>query len=697
MLAPPDEKENLIVLAAFLEKRKEAHRAKRVALGLPPDAPVEYASSEEEFESDDEEEEDSRDADRYKRECKYKWHKPDEDKIKEAARAREKGANQFKDCDYEGALESFLEALKADETDIKCELNVAATLMKLDRPRESILAADRALWKSNGKDAKAWYRRGAAWLACGEFNECIADMDKAKSIEPGNKAIPEVRKRAEQEREDATWSFAADEKLASRPDEVKPIKGEPRCFQGNEGAVRTMIAFEAFRGQEVEMHDGVLRLGWHAQRKANGLVLDAKEEFYQPAMLDQRALFCIEEMTKRSAFNTLSLRGCCLGAWGAAFIARGARIQNAGIEHLVLVDCRLRSEGAKAISTLLSRASRLVDLDVSGNAIGDDGLFSIASELKAQATQGLDFLETLKVGRNRIGNARMPVVAQVLEKHKALRTLDLSHNNVTFPGAVHLANGIKESTSIQKMYLGHNKMRADSLFRIAHIAIGHVSLCLLDFRGVKLRKSDRTRIDARTKYTRLMFKIDLPQDQCVSDPRMDATDFVPQRLNEKGEVWTDTHGWVSQETKANFDRSREIYNEKFFAGFPTTAPPDPNDVDPNEAEDDASDNDEDAPDLTGGGGGGGDIDSDDDSEDGTEDDDDGPVLEDDEDSEDEIDDGPVLEMDSDGPVLEDCDDEDDGPVIEDIPEDEDDEAIEIPGLTNVGDDWVYGLAKLGLW
>ena len=194
-----------------------------------------------------------------------------------------------------------------------------------------------------------------------------------------------------------------------------------------------------------------------------------------------------------------------------------------------------------------------------------------------------------------------------------------------------------------------------------------------------------------------MFKIDLPQDQCVSDPRMDATDFVPQRLNEKGEVWTDTHGWVSQETKANFDRSREIYNEKFFAGFPTTAPPDPNDVDPNEAEDDASDNDEDAPDLTGGGGGGGDIDSDDDSEDGTEDDDDGPVLEDDEDSEDEIDDGPVLEMDSDGPVLEDCDDEDDGPVIEDIPEDEDDEAIEIPGLTNVGDDWVYGLAKLGLW
>ena len=54
----------------------------------------------------------------------------------------------------------------------------------------------------------------------------------------------------------------------------------------------------------------------------------------------QRALFCIEEMTKRRTFESLTIHGGCLGAWGAAFVARGARIEGAGLETLRLVDCR---------------------------------------------------------------------------------------------------------------------------------------------------------------------------------------------------------------------------------------------------------------------------------------------------------------------------------------------------------------------
>ena len=43
-----------------------------------------------------------------------------------------------------------------------------------------MLAADRALHLTDGTDAKAWYRRAAAWLEAGEFNEAIADCDYAK-------------------------------------------------------------------------------------------------------------------------------------------------------------------------------------------------------------------------------------------------------------------------------------------------------------------------------------------------------------------------------------------------------------------------------------------------------------------------------------------------------------------------------------
>lgn len=71
-----------------------------------------------------------------------------------------------------------------------------------------------------------------------------------------------------------------------------------------------------------------------------------------------------------------------LGAWGAAFLARGARLQGgAGLERLSLVECRLRDEGARSIGSLLSRGSRLVELELSANRIGDEGLLALATEL----------------------------------------------------------------------------------------------------------------------------------------------------------------------------------------------------------------------------------------------------------------------------------------------------------------------------
>ena len=98
----------------------------------------------------------------------------------EASSDRERGAYHFKQGDYVDALHAFDECLKKSPDDLRAHLNRAATLTKLDMPRRAILAADRALQLTDGKEAKAWYRRAAAWLACGEFNEAIADCDAAK-------------------------------------------------------------------------------------------------------------------------------------------------------------------------------------------------------------------------------------------------------------------------------------------------------------------------------------------------------------------------------------------------------------------------------------------------------------------------------------------------------------------------------------
>eukprot|EP00966_Prymnesium_polylepis_P094404 2185044-Prymnesium_polylepis.1 len=50
-------------------------------------------------------------------------------------------------------------------------------------------AADAALWATKGRSANAWFRRGLALLAMGEFNEAAADLDAAKRLEPTHAGV----------------------------------------------------------------------------------------------------------------------------------------------------------------------------------------------------------------------------------------------------------------------------------------------------------------------------------------------------------------------------------------------------------------------------------------------------------------------------------------------------------------------------
>ena len=208
-------------------------------------------------------------------------------------------------------------------------------------------------------------------------------------------------------------------------------------------------------------------------------------------------------MTKRSSFLSLSIKGACLGAWGTAFIARGARIEGSGLERLCLSNCRLRAEGAASVASLLSRGTRLLEVDLGGNNIGDDGMNSLATELLKN-----EFLEKLILPHNRIGNKRMKALATALAKHENLRVLDLSHNLLSFAGACNLAEGVRDSQSLQRLYLGYNLIRVDGLYRLSQVCIGHVSMAHVDVRGVPLRRSDRNTLEARTRYTRLVFVYD---------------------------------------------------------------------------------------------------------------------------------------------------------------------------------------------
>ena len=264
-------------------------------------------------------------------------------------------------------------------------------------------------------------------------------------------------------------------------------------------ACRTMLTMEEFNGNSIELDGGTMTLKWAPTKDRP----DGKEKTQTPAMLDQRALFCIEEATKRSKLNTLTITGGCLGAWGTAFIARGARIEGAGLEVLSLVDCRLRAEGAASIASLLSRGSKLYDIDLSGNGIGDEGLNEIAKEMGKN-----EYLEKLNLSRNRITNKRMGNLGAALGTHPVLRVLNLSHNLIGYQGATYLASGVRESVSLQHLNISHNKAKADAVYRLVNVCNGHETMSTVDCRGLKLRKADRRKLEAHTRFTRLQVFVD---------------------------------------------------------------------------------------------------------------------------------------------------------------------------------------------
>ena len=199
LLSPPDEKTNVLKCQEYVEKRRAKARAKRVALGLPAEAPLPIDEEDEDSDEDSDPEdpdevEQRKDLERaIARAKRASFHSPfhivNERKHEEAEYDRQRGAELFKDGDYDRALQAFEDALEKDSYNFKLHLNRAATLLKIEQPRRAVLAADRALHLCEGKEAKAWYRRAAAWLAAGEFNEAIADCDQAKKIEPSNEAV----------------------------------------------------------------------------------------------------------------------------------------------------------------------------------------------------------------------------------------------------------------------------------------------------------------------------------------------------------------------------------------------------------------------------------------------------------------------------------------------------------------------------
>ena len=130
--------------------------------------------------------------------------------------------------------------------------------------------------------------------------------------------------------------------------------------------------------------------------------------------------------------------------------------------RLILTNCNIGADGAKALAEGLEHCMNLQTLDLNWNSIDDDGAKALAEGLKHCTN-----LQTLDLNSNSIGADGAKALAEGLKHCTNLQTLDLNFNSIGADGAKALAEGLKHCTNLQTLDLSHNSICADGAKALA--------------------------------------------------------------------------------------------------------------------------------------------------------------------------------------------------------------------------------------
>jgi hypothetical protein len=124
------------------------------------------------------------------------------------------------------------------------------------------------------------------------------------------------------------------------------------------------------------------------------------------------------------------------------------------IIHLDLVHCNIRRPIAfQLLGKLLENCERLINLNLSKNRLGDNGLQVIAPKLIHCPA-----LEYIDLDLNNIGPAGIETLTGVLANFKKLSRIVLNRNQLGNAGADSFANVISECPMISSIELSHNSI-----------------------------------------------------------------------------------------------------------------------------------------------------------------------------------------------------------------------------------------------
>ena len=150
-----------------------------------------------------------------------------------------------------------------------------------------------------------------------------------------------------------------------------------------------------------------------------------------------------------------------------AFFATTVRCYSR-LSTLYLDHCRLNNSDVQILANALEICRFMINLDISFNHIGNEGVRVLARALKVHDLYSLD------ISGNDIGNDGAQALALAVKKWSNLHTLDISHNKIGSDGAIAFADAIEHCNNLRRLELSHNDIGHDGIVTI-YCAIEHCS------------------------------------------------------------------------------------------------------------------------------------------------------------------------------------------------------------------------------
>uniref|UniRef100_A0A7S0GU38 PH domain-containing protein n=1 Tax=Amorphochlora amoebiformis TaxID=1561963 RepID=A0A7S0GU38_9EUKA len=207
-------------------------------------------------------------------------------------------------------------------------------------------------------------------------------------------------------------------------------------------------------------------------------------------------LFKNKTVTKLDLSKTLMKPGM------AAALAKALEhnYKNGGaLQELVLDDSKFEEKGFESLVSGLSK-SGLAKLSLQRCALRDDSASALAKGLGTHGEMGFIRLVDINLSGNFIGDKGAEAIGEGLAQNQVLLSLNLNKNKIGDEGGVAVAEAVRKNTSLQDLYLQGNELGSNASVALTRTA--QMSSCLrnLSFGDNKLDRQHMSVMHLLYKY-----------------------------------------------------------------------------------------------------------------------------------------------------------------------------------------------------